>query len=451
MIGFNPLRCLSEWKTDYKPKTHMKSSNPSIKLQIRIPFLISFVLTSFALMPGVQASDLGGVLPNANTADGSGVLTTLSSGSRNSGFGFDALLHDSIGNDNTATGNTALNQNQSGSFNTADGSAALFNNFNGSYNTATGYQALEENSGGSYNTAAGYRALQNSDGFYNTATGWGALLYNVAGIANTAEGALALLDNDGDINTAVGALALVSNTTGSYNNALGLEALLSNTTGSYNLALGYLAGNALTTGDNNIDIGNSGVAAEAGTIRIGTDGTQTAAYIAGVWQQPLLGDTAPVLINSSGQLGTAVGSSLRFKNEIKSMGDVSDAILSLRPVTFHYKTDTKGTPQFGLIAEEVAKVHPALVLRDKEGKPYTVRYDAVNAMLLNEFLKEHRKVEEQSREIAQLKADLTEERKAFEAKTARQDKAIAVLSSQLQQVSAQLSATKAITPIAANQ
>ena len=123
--------------------------------------------------------------------------------------------------------------------------------------------------------------MQNSDGFYNTATGWGALLSNVAGIANTAEGALALLDNDGDINTAVGALALVSNTTGSYNNALGLEALLSNTTGSYNLALGYLAGSALTTGDNNIDIGNSGVAAEAGTIRIGTDGTQTAAYIAG--------------------------------------------------------------------------------------------------------------------------------------------------------------------------
>jgi hypothetical protein len=429
----------------------MKHLNASIRSKMKFPFLTYLVLTLAALVPAARATDSGGILPNANTADGAGVLTTLGTGARNSGFGFDALLHDSIGNDNTATGNTALNQNQSGSFNTADGSTALFNNFNGSFNTASGYQALEENFGGSYNTATGYQALQNSDGSYNTATGWAGLLSNVAGIANTADGALALLNNDGDINTAVGALALVSNTTGSYNNALGLEALLSNTTGSYNLALGYLAGSALTTGDNNIDIGNSGVAAEAGTIRIGTDGTQTAAYIAGVWQQPLLGDTAPVLIDSSGQLGTAVGSSLRFKNEIKSMGDVSDAILSLRPVTFHYKTDTKGTPQFGLIAEEVAKVHPALVLRDKEGKPYTVRYDAVNAMLLNEFLKEHRKVEEQSSEIAQLKSDLNGQRKSFEAKTARQDNAIAVLSSQLQQVSAQLSATKTMTRIAADQ
>jgi len=151
------------------------------------------------------------------------------------------------------------------------------------------------------------------------------------------------------------------------------------------------------------------------------------------------GTTAPVIVSSEGQLGTVV-SSERFKKDIASMNNASDAILSLRPVTFHYKTDTKGTGQFGLIAEEVAKVNPELVLLDKEGKPYTVRYDAVNAMLLNEFLKEHGKVEK-------LEATMTKQEVAAakqEAKIAQQQKQIEALSAGLQRVSAQLQLNKAV-------
>ena len=153
------------------------------------------------------------------------------------------------------------------------------------------------------------------------------------------------------------------------------------------------------------------------------------------------GTTLPVIVSDTGQLGTVV-SSERFKKDIATMEKASEAILSLRPVTFHYKTDTKGTEQFGLIAEEVAKANPALVLPDKEGKPYTVRYDAVNAMLLNEFLKEHRTVEE-------LQATVAQQRKDSEATAARQQKEIEVLTaslkeqaSQIQKVSAQLEMSK---------
>ena len=149
---------------------------------------------------------------------------------------------------------------------------------------------------------------------------------------------------------------------------------------------------------------------------------------------PQSGITAPVVVSNTGQLGT-VASSERFKKDITTMDKASDAILSLRPVTFHYKTDGEDTPQFGLIAEEVAKVNPALVLPDKEGKPYTVRYDAVNAMLLNEFLKEHRKMEEQQATIAELKKEL-------EANAVRQQKQIEALAAGLQKVSAQIEVVK---------
>jgi hypothetical protein len=139
------------------------------------------------------------------------------------------------------------------------------------------------------------------------------------------------------------------------------------------------------------------------------------------------GTTAPVVVSDGGQLGT-VASSERFKKDIATMEKASVAILALRPVTFHYKTDSKDILQFGLIAEEVAKVNPALVLPDKEGKPYTVRYDAVNAMLLNEFLKEHHKVEK-------LEATVAQQHKDFEA-------AVAELKGQIQKVSAQLEVSK---------
>ena len=192
----------------------------------------------------------------------------------------------------------------------------------------------------------------------------------------------------------------------------------------------------LNSGDYNIYIGSSGASFDNGTIRIGDTTFHSATYVAGIY-----GRTASpgiqVYINSDGQLGTVV-SSERFKKDIAGVENASDAILSLRPVTFHYKTDSKGIPQFGLIAEEVAKVNPALVLPDKEGKPYTVRYDAVNAMLLNEFLKEHRKNEEQQATIAQLKSTYAKQ----EATIAKQQKQIEALTAGLQKVSAQLEASK---------
>ena len=244
------------------------------------------------------------------------------------------------------------------------------------------------------------RSINNTTGSGNTATGVNALLSNTTGDRNTATGQAALRTNTtGSNNTATGSSALRVNTTGFNNTAIGHRALDNNPTGSSNIALGYFAGTNLTTGDNNIDIGNRGVAAESNTIRIGTEGTQTNAYIAGIYSTPVAKGLV-VKVDSTGHLGT-VGSSGRFKEQIKPMGNASEAILALKPVTFRYKKeiDPERTPEFGLVAEDVEKVNPDLVARDEQGKPYTVRYDAVNAMLLNEFLKEHRRVQEQAREI----------------------------------------------------
>jgi len=171
--------------------------------------------------------------------------------------------------------------------------------------------------------------------------------------------------------------------------------------------LGEGAGQNLTNGSNNIDIGNDGMAGESNTIRIGVEGTQTVTFIAGIYAETTgdAGSTIPVMIDANGNLGTAA-SSERFKTEIKPMDKSSEVILALKPVTFHYKRDSKGIPQFGLVAEEVAKVNPALVVRDRNGDIYTVRYEAVNAMLLNEFLKEHRRVEQLEKQVEALTAGL---------------------------------------------
>src|SRR5437763_1651963 len=287
------------------------------------------------------------------------------------------------------------------------------------------------------NTVLGDDALlSNTTGFGNTATGFQALLSNTAGGDNTANGVDALFSNTtGGGNTAVGAEALSSNTTGIQNTALGDLALDSNTTGSSNVAIGSHAGFNLTTGSNNIDIGNPGIATEAGIIRIGTVGTQTSTFIAGVSVSAIAGGA--VVVNNKGRLGVA-SSSQRFKDQIKPMEKASEAVLALRPVTFRYKpeVDPERAPQFGLVAEDVEKVNPDLVARDEQGKPYTVRYEAVNAMLLNEFLKEHRTVQEQEATIAQLKAAVAKQ----EATTAHQQKQIAALTAGLQKVSAQLAA-----------
>jgi hypothetical protein len=279
--------------------------------------------------------------------------------------------------------------------NTVLGDDALRDLDFGFANTAVGFEALFFNTGANFNTGIGAFALQmNTTGIENTAIGYGALPANTTG----------------QYNTATGRSALVVNTTGNNNTATGFEALLNNTTGNNNIAVGFEAGADLTTGSNNIDIGSKGFAGESNTIRIGKKGTQTTTRIAGI-----SGATVPtgvaIIVDANGHLGTTT-SSERFKDSIKPMDKASEAILALKPVTFRYKheLDPAGIPQFGLVAEEVEKVNPDLVARDDKGKPYTVRYEAVNAMLLNEFLKEHRTVQQQQKEIAALRAELKEQR-----------------------------------------
>jgi hypothetical protein len=295
-------------------------------------------------------------------------------------------------------------------------------------------------------------ALQfNTDGYYNTAVGFGALQFNTTGGENTAVGYGPLTSNTTGLqNTAAGRAALELNTTGSKNTASGYDALGGNTTGNNNLAVGYKAGLNLTTGSNNIDIVNHGVRGEAKTIRIGTTGTQTNAYVAGISGVTVAGGVG-VVIDTDGHLGTTV-SSARFKEAVKPMDKGSETIFALQPVTFRYKKDLDpaGIPQFGLVAEEVQKVNPDLVARDAEGKVYTVRYEAVNAMLLNEFLKEHREVQEQKATITQLKSTVAHQQKDFQATAAHQQKQIEALSAGLQKVSAQLELSKGASQTVVN-
>jgi hypothetical protein len=348
------------------------------------------------------------------------------------------------------------NEGDRGNGNTSEGLQALFNNTTGNSNTANGFQALFSNTTGSDNTANGLDALSNNTtGNSNTANGFQALFSNTTGSDNTATGHDALGNNTtGTFNTATGSNALSNNTTGASNTAAGSIALYSNTTGSGNIALGFGAGSNLTTGDSNIDIGNQGVAGDSNTIRIGTEGVQRDTYIAGILGRVFTGPA--VVIGGNGQLGvsTVSLSSQRFKDEIKPMETASEAILALRPVTFRYKheLDPSGTPQFGLVAEEVEKVNPDLVTRDAQGKVFTVRYEAVNAMLLNEFLKEHRTVEElkangakQEAVNAELKADALKQ----EATIAQMKAGIEALTAslkkqeeQIQKVSAELEMSK---------
>jgi endosialidase-like protein len=253
----------------------------------------------------------------------------------------------------------------------------------------------------------------NTTGQLNTAIGAGALLSNTTGNSNTADGVSALANNTtGQLNTAIGKDALFTNSSGTMNTAIGLGALYSNT-GSNNVALGFGAGADLTA-DNNIDIGVQvrGLAGESNTIRIGDNlpinNAASACYIDGIFNQTSV-TSLPVMVNGSNKLGT-VTSSKRFKEDIKPMDKASEALFALEPVTFRYKKeiDPAGTSQFGLVAEEVEKVNSNLVVRDKEGKPYSVRYDQVNAMLLNEFLKEHKKVQ-------QLEVAVTQQHNQFKA------------------------------------
>ena len=412
-----------------------KATTPRRKNLQRGLFLIPLVLAlaALALVPAARAlrPPPDGGYPNETTAEGDGVLFSLTTGEGNTALGSNALHDNTTGNNNTATGCNALRFHITGDHNTATGRAALVFNADGEGNTATGRAAMGNGTTGSENTATGWQALFNNTGDANTATAAFALWSNTTGFGNAANGHLALYSNTtGDSNTANGRNALINNTTGSGNTANGVDALYSNTTGNNNVALGNSAGGFLTTGDNNIVIFNDGVAGESNHIRIGSVGTHTGTFIAGISGAAVAG--AAVKVNANGQLGVAP-SSERFKTEIKPMDNASEAILALKPVTFRYRKelDAKGSPQFGLVAEQVAKVNPALVDRDGKGEIYTVRYEAVNAMLLNEFLKEHRTVQE-------LEATAIDQQKAIKALTA----SLREQASQIQKVSAQLEVNK---------
>ena len=337
----------------------------------------------------------------------------------------------------------ALNKNTVGSHNTANGYGALQNNTMGNNNTAMGEGALIFNTTGVGNTANGYQALFSNTtvsgvpGSFNTASGYQALYHNTTGGNNTAMGPVALFNNtQGDNNTAVGNNALSDNQTGSGNVAVGTNAGL-NVTGSGNTILGLNAGQGIGAASGVICIGATGANVDATTWMTGIYGRTTVS-----------GTTLPVIVSNQGQLGTAA-SSARFKREIKSMDKASEAILALKPVTFKYKSDDTDTPQFGLVAEEVAEVNPDLIVRDKNGEIYSVRYDAVNAMLLNEFLKEHRKVQELKATAAKQEAAIGQQREDFEAAVAEQKKEIQALiaatkeqAEQIQKVTARLEVTE---------
>jgi len=406
----------------------------------RSPLRCAFVLTTlvllcFGLSPIARAAtpDIvpapDGCYPGFNTAEGCQALLNINTaqGLANSAFGQSALRALTSGDNNTAVGVNSLLSLTTGIQNTGLGQGALQTN-NGDQNTAIGFQALISNTTADGNTAAGFQALgNNTTGGTpvlgadppqgpNTAIGSDALLSNTTGSNNNAVGFFALFSNNGvppqgSFNNAHGNFALFSNTTGRQNNAFGDETLVDNVTGSFNTAIGDFAGSAIT-GNWNIDIGKDvfGIAGENFVTRIGISNpmdthVQQKCFIGGVTGVNQ-GSPAAVFINTTtGQLGTTPpASSLRFKHDIKPMDETSDAILALKPVTFHYKSDNKNTPQFGLIAEQVAKVNPDLVLRDEKGEIYSVRYDAVNAMLLNEFLKARRQIDAQQKQIEALTA-----------------------------------------------
>jgi hypothetical protein len=388
--------------------------NPFIQdKNILLSLLIGYIVVCFGVLPKTHAlvPPPDGGYPGGNTAEGQNALFSLTSGGFNTAVGFVSLRSDTTGSFNTGVGAGTLLASTADQ-NTATGAGALLNNTSGEANTANGAFAL----------------LSNTEGDNNTAIGDFALFNNSVGNFNTANGVSALGSNTtGGTNTAIGTFALSINTEGSINTAIGSGALSSNTTGNGNIAVGFSAGTGVTTADNAICIGTAG------------SNQTNSCYIGNIFAQEVALDGVAVLVDSLGKLGVQI-SSRRFKEEIQPMDKASEVILALKPVTFHYKSDAKNTPCFGLIAEDVAEVNPNLVVRDKNGEILTVRYDQVNAMLLNEFLKEHKKVEDQQATIAQLKWAMTEQQKAMETVVARlqeYDLKIQTVSDQVQMSSAE--------------
>jgi trimeric autotransporter adhesin len=450
--------CVSIKKT-MNPLSHFKKTV--------LPFFVIIALSYSGFLPQGQAVSPppDGCYPNFTTAEGCDALHFLTNGAGNTALGWRSLFFDNSGSfntavgagtllantadNNTATGAGALLGNTTGVHNTANGVFSLTTNTVGADNTATGAFTLQNNTTGDFNTAIGVNALfLNTTGSNNTVTGVNALFHNTTGAGNSAFGTGALASNTASSNTAVGYQALLSNTTGVQNTAMGVDALSSNATGQNNTAVGDSAlqvnlgdsntavgGQALqtnTTGTNNIALGFAAgfnVTTASNVICIGSVGQNVSGvcYIGNIFGATSVGGTA-VFINAEGQLGTAT-SSRRFKEQIKPMEQASEALFTLKPVAFRYKKeiDPAGKSQLGLVAEDVEKVNPDLIVRDKQGRPYSVRYDQVNAMLLNEFLKEHRAFLEEQSKVEEL------------------EKQVAVLTAGLQKVSAQIELSKFAT------
>jgi trimeric autotransporter adhesin len=334
-----------------------------------------------------------------NSAVGAAALLNNTTASDNTAIGSTAMRENTTGENNTAIGSTAMRENTTGGNDTAIGSGALSNNKTGGENTAVGFAALHKNVDGDFNTAVGFNALsENIGGIDNTAIGFGALVLDASGDSNTAVGSGALSLTAGESNTAIGAGALFENRAGGFNTAVGTDAL-SNCTGNGNIALGASAGSNVTTATNVICIGASGANVSGGV------------FIGNIYLnvQPIVGiDPDSVTITSSGRLGRGNVSSRRYKHDIQPMDRASEVLYALKPVSFRYNKeyDTTQTLAFGLIAEEVAEVYPDLVGRNPKGEAESVRYEQINAMLLNEFLKEHHKVEQMQKQIEALTAGL---------------------------------------------
>ena len=434
-------------------------------------FTLAIALACFALSPPLKAAPC----PNecgagGNTALGVNALDSVNPavGINNVAVGFNALTDNTDGFYNVAIGSAALANNTTGDFNMAIGAGALEQN-NGNFNLAIGFRVLFMNTTGVHLTGIGAAAMRNNTtASFNTAIGADALRENTISEANVAVGDSALTSYNGTnpgidgFNTALGSIALTALTDGFQNTAVGRRALEFLTSGNNNVGVGWRSGDNLTTGSGNTFLGFQAGSNEGpnvdNVVCLGTRGdtqpagqvTPNRTYIGNIVGVATGGPfpSVPVIIDQDGQLGT-INSSRRFKEDIKPMDQASEDILKLKPVTFHYKNrDVKSdhTPQFGLIAEEVEQINRDLVVYDKEGKLWTVRYDAVNAMLLNEFIKEHKKVEEQQASIADLKSTVVLQQKEMQVLTAQLKEQAA----QIQKVSARLEASKPAPKVVTN-
>jgi hypothetical protein len=337
------------------------------------------------------------------------------------------------------------------SSNTADGQSALGNLTTGLYNSAFGFLSLLSNADANFNTGVGAGVLLVNTASENTAVGAGALFSNVDGSDNNAVGTFALFTNvSGSFNNAHGRDALL-NSTGDQNNAMGDDAMFFNTTGSFNTAVGDDALDANVDGNSNVAIGD-----EAGTglgasvsncIAIGAPGAgpfatfDNTTFIGSIFGQAVSDPATqvPVFVDQFNNVGVFNTSSRKLKHDIKPMDKDSETLFQFKPVTFKYNSDWKGTTQYGLIAEEVAEVDPQLVVHGRDGEILAVHYEQINNMLLNEFLKEHNKVQN-------LEVTVAQQQKGMEVLTAQLKEQAA----QIQKVSAQLEVNKAAPQVVTN-